>query len=113
MGCHFLVQGNLPDPGIEARSLALQADSLPTELPGNSHKYSYTSQILTKVVLVVQDAGQLRKVFLERVLIYSNFPSLWETYLAWLLRGAERMVPGGRKSWIRAGMNGWEKQVGW
>ena len=30
MGCHFLLQGNLPDPGIEAASLvspALQADS--------------------------------------------------------------------------------------
>ena len=26
--------GDLPDPGIEPRSPALQADSLPTELPG-------------------------------------------------------------------------------
>ena len=26
--------GDLPDPGIEPRSLALQADSLPAELPG-------------------------------------------------------------------------------
>ena len=26
--------GDLPDPGIEPRSLALQADSLPFELPG-------------------------------------------------------------------------------
>ena len=26
--------GDLPNPGIEARSPALQADSLPTELPG-------------------------------------------------------------------------------
>ena len=28
--------GDLPDPGIEHRSPALQADSLPSELPGNS-----------------------------------------------------------------------------
>ena len=28
------LQGNLPDPGIEARSPALQEDSLPAELPG-------------------------------------------------------------------------------
>ena len=55
-GLPFPCPGDLPDPGIEARSLALQADSLSTELSGNSHKYSYTSQILTKVVLVVQDA---------------------------------------------------------
>ena len=32
MGCHFLLQGNLPDPGIEPKSLCLlhwQAGSLP------------------------------------------------------------------------------------
>ena len=33
MGCHFLLQGILPDPGIEPGSLALQADSLPAEPP--------------------------------------------------------------------------------
>ena len=30
----FLSPGDLPDPGIEHWSPALQADSLPTELPG-------------------------------------------------------------------------------
>ena len=30
----FLLQGNLPNPGIEPRSPALQADSLPAEPPG-------------------------------------------------------------------------------
>ena len=34
MGCHFLLQGNLPDPGIEPGSPALQADALPSESPG-------------------------------------------------------------------------------
>ena len=34
MGCHFLLPGNLPDPGIKPRSPALQADSLPSEPPG-------------------------------------------------------------------------------
>ena len=33
-GCHSLPQGNLPDPGIEPGSPALQADSLPPELLG-------------------------------------------------------------------------------
>jgi len=28
MGCHFLPQGNLPDPGIEPTAPASQADSL-------------------------------------------------------------------------------------
>ena len=36
MGCHFILQGIFSNPGIEPRSLALQADSLPTELPGKS-----------------------------------------------------------------------------
>jgi len=31
-GLTFLSPGNIPDPGIESRSPALQADSLPTEL---------------------------------------------------------------------------------
>ena len=34
MGCHFLLQGNLPDSGTEPESPALQADSLPSEPPG-------------------------------------------------------------------------------
>ena len=31
MGCHFLLQGNLPDPGIEPRSPTLQANALTSE----------------------------------------------------------------------------------
>ena len=37
VGCHFLLRGNLPVPGIELASPgapALHVDSLPTELPG-------------------------------------------------------------------------------
>ena len=34
VGCHVLLWGNLPNPGIEPRSSALQADSLPSEPPG-------------------------------------------------------------------------------
>ena len=33
MGCHFLLQGDVPDPGIEPGSLALWADALPSEPP--------------------------------------------------------------------------------
>ena len=38
MGCHALLQGNLPDPGIEPGSPALQADFFffPSEPPGKS-----------------------------------------------------------------------------
>ena len=34
VGSLSLLQGNLPKPGIKPRSLALQADSLPSEPPG-------------------------------------------------------------------------------
>ena len=34
-GLPFPSPGDLPDPGIEPRSLALQADSLSSEAPGN------------------------------------------------------------------------------
>ena len=33
-GLSFISTGDLPDPGIELRSPALQADSLPSESPG-------------------------------------------------------------------------------
>ena len=38
---HSLLQGNLPDAGIESRSLALQADSLLSEPPGKPHRSAY------------------------------------------------------------------------
>ena len=34
MGCHALLPGDLPNPGIEPRSPVLQEDSLPSEPPG-------------------------------------------------------------------------------
>ena len=36
VGCHALLQGNLPNPGIEPRSPTLQVDSLLPEPPGKS-----------------------------------------------------------------------------
>ena len=46
-GLPFPSPGDLPNPGIEPGSLALQADSLPSELPGNSSKTEvYSNTIL-------------------------------------------------------------------
>ena len=36
--CHFLLQGNLPNPVIEPGSLALQVDSLLSEPPGKPNR---------------------------------------------------------------------------
>ena len=35
VGCHSVLQGNLPNPGIKPGAPALQADSLPSESLGN------------------------------------------------------------------------------
>ena len=37
VGCHFLLQGNLPDPGMEPMSPALAGGFLTTEPPGEVH----------------------------------------------------------------------------
>ena len=39
VGGHSLLQGDLPNPGINPRSPALQAGSLPSEPPGKPRKY--------------------------------------------------------------------------
>ena len=45
-GQPFPPPADLPDSGIELASSALQADSLPTELPGKAHYlgYNYVNQ---------------------------------------------------------------------
>ena len=40
----FPSPGDLPDPGIEPGSLALQADYLPSELPGKPNRGSKVSK---------------------------------------------------------------------
>ena len=45
VGSLSLLQGNLPNPGIEPRSLALQADSVPVEPPGKP-MYTHISSFL-------------------------------------------------------------------
>ena len=44
VGCHFLLQGNLPNPGIKPASLeapALEADPLLAEPSGKPYVYVY------------------------------------------------------------------------
>ena len=53
-GLPFLSLGDLPDPGIELGSPALQADSLPSKAPGklNLDEYTIKSQGYDSVALV-------------------------------------------------------------
>ena len=41
-GLPFPPPGDLPNPGIEARSLTFQADSLPSEPPGEVPQWNIT-----------------------------------------------------------------------
>ena len=50
-GLPFPSPGDLPNPGTEPRSPALQADSLPTESPGNSMQIQMNVLVLRRTVL--------------------------------------------------------------
>ena len=49
----FPSAGNLPNPGIEPRCPALQADSLPTELHGKTHYVSSVFSLVTSHLISV------------------------------------------------------------
>ena len=47
VGCHFLLQGDLPNPGIELAFPALQAESLPLNHQGRyTHTHTHTRAFL-------------------------------------------------------------------
>ena len=67
-GLPFPSPGSLPEPGIEPGSPALQADSLPSESPGNYNleklikkKKNIFRIILTFHILVIQTLGMSLK----------------------------------------------------
>ena len=53
MGSLSLLQGDLPDPGIEPRSAALQADSLPSEPLGNPRNWDSNPVWLVRSHLIL------------------------------------------------------------
>ena len=78
MRCHVLLQGNLPDPGIELRSPALQADPLPSESPGNPKNTGVDSISLLQGIFPTQESnwGLLRCGQILYQLSYQGSP-LW------------------------------------
>ena len=54
VGSHSLLQGDLPNPGIEPRSPALQAEPLPTELPGKPQCWSLIIIVVVQLLSHVQ-----------------------------------------------------------
>ena len=61
--CHFFLQGDLPNPGIEPRSPALQADSLPIELPGKPlHDKKHLG-----FLLLIKEGGEKQNLYRKSV----------------------------------------------
>ena len=58
MGCHALLQGIFPYPGIKPRSLALQVDSLPSEPPGKPKNTGVSSLSLLQGLFLTQELNQ-------------------------------------------------------
>ena len=57
-GCHALLQGNLPNSGMEPRSPALWVDSLPSESPGKSKNTGVGSLSLFQGIFPTQELNQ-------------------------------------------------------
>ena len=57
-GFHALRQGNLPNPGVESRSPALQADSSPAEPPGEPKNTGVGSLSLLQQIFQTQGLNQ-------------------------------------------------------
>ena len=57
-GYPFLSPGNLPNPGIEPRYPALQADSLPAELQGKPKNTGVGSLSLLPGIFLTQESNQ-------------------------------------------------------
>ena len=57
VGCHALLQGNLPNPGIKPRSPTLQADSLLSESPGKPKNTGVGSLSLLQVIFLAEDSN--------------------------------------------------------
>ena len=70
MGSHSLTPGDLPDPGIEPGSPALQADSLPSEPPGKP--------IYSLLVLIPRASLIAQSV--------KNLPAMQETQVRFLVQ---------------------------
>ena len=58
VGCHALLQGNLPNPGIEPRSPAFQADSLLSKPPGKPTNTGVDNLSLFQGIFLTQESNQ-------------------------------------------------------
>ena len=70
-GLPFPSPGDLPNPGIEPRSLALQADFLPSEPPGKTYVMYILAPIFVVVVVFFRD--RMNQAILLHRYIHRNY----------------------------------------
>ena len=80
VGCHVLLQGNLPKPGTEPRSPTLQADSLPTGPSGKPKNTGVGSLSLLQGIFLTQEStrGLLHCRWILYQLSHKRSPSILE-----------------------------------
>ena len=100
-GLPFPSPGDLPDPGIKPRTPAIQADSLPTELPGDSQIYMY------HIFFIHSLFWWLLRLVAQTV---KCLPTMWETWVQSL--GQEDLLEKGIYSSILAWGIPWKEGPG-
>ena len=77
VGCHALLQGDLPNPGIEPRSPTLQADSLQSEPPEKPKNTGVGSLSLLQGIFQTQESnwGLLHYRWILYQLSYQGSPN--------------------------------------
>ena len=73
MGCHFLLQGNLPDPGFKPESHVPQADSLPSKPPGKP-KQIMKQILILQMAAIISFCGVFLFFFLFCFFFLQSFP---------------------------------------
>ena len=111
VGCHALLQGNLPNPGMEPRSPTLQANSLPSEPPGKPKNTGVGSLSLLSGTFSTQELNQgllhCRKILYQ--LSYQGNPNYiyilprWWIYMyvwASLVAQLIKSLPAMQETWV-------------
>ena len=99
VGCHFFLQGNLPDPVIKPRSPALEADALTSEPPGKP-----------PLVLLILAVNHLLGGIPENVFSLMLWMSRDQTVGSLIIKALSESLENKSFSW-RAGCNRWVQFV--
>ena len=102
-GLPFHSPGDLPSPGIQPRSPALQADSLLSELPGKPQYYQRSAKIINFLSRPLSRAPLVHPT--SSVLIWFNFSSHMSAFYNLVgIRAGGSTVKNGSQPWLHIGI---------